>query len=86
VASEVQPYAYAAQRDASWLDRPDVRSLKKWHVDRGNGKAACSNPDSWSSRCNPDIQQDTRVPLAEVPPTGRCQRPGCRKHWPTEEG
>jgi hypothetical protein len=78
----VEPYAYAALRDASWLSRPDTRTLKKWHVDRGNGVPACSNERSWSSRANPMLDETTRTPIADTAEPDRCQRPGCRVRWP----
>lgn len=81
-AGQVAPYAYAALRDASWLTHPDVYSLKKWHVDRGTGTPACSNERSWSSRCNPMLDETTRKPAGDVLLHVRCQRPGCRVRWP----
>ena len=81
----VAPFAYAALRDASWLSRPDVRTVKKWHVDRGNATPACSNEHSWSSRNNPFLADFTRMPVDQVAEHVRCQRPGCRVRWPTRK-
>lgn len=80
--TDVEPYAYAALRDATFLSRPETRTVKKWHVDRGTGTAACSNAASWSSKCNPMLDETTRKPAGEVFEWVRCQRPGCRVRWP----
>lgn len=80
---DVEPYAWAARRDASFLDRPNTRRPKKWHVDRGDGIAACCNPrdpPAWL------LAEGTRMPSGDVPPGSRCQRPGCRTRWPELEG
>lgn len=79
---QVEPYTFAAQRDASHLDRPDTRTVRVWHVDRGNGTAACASATGWSSRCNPMLVDFTRKPVTEVAENVRCHRPGCRVHWP----
>jgi hypothetical protein len=80
---DVEPYAWAALRDATFLRCPETRTVKRWHVDRGSGIAACSSPTGWSSRCNPMLDTDMRMPAGEVARRHRCQRPGCRVRWPT---
>lgn len=65
---------WAAQRDASWYDHPDVRTPKRWHIDNGHGFAKCGGrPLHEGSGCR----------LASVPGGVRCQRRGCREHWPS---
>ncbi len=80
----VEPFVYAALRDASWLSHPDVYTLKKWHVDRGTATPACSNTRTWSSRNNPMLDETTRKPAADVAAHVRCLRPGCRVRCPAD--
>jgi hypothetical protein len=66
--------ARAALRDASWFDRPDVRKPKRYHVTDGHWFAFCC-------RWRP-LDETTAVELGDVPAGLRCQRRGCRAHWP----
>lgn len=60
----------AASRDASYYSRPGRAEVR--HIVADNW-AACGR--------GPLVEEDA-VPVAEVPRGGRCQRPGCRQHWP----
>ena len=66
--------AWAATRDASWYDRPDVRTAKVVHVGR---------PNSWS-KCGRSFLDDyTTWAPKDVPEHIRCRSNGCRQAWPT---
>lgn len=74
-----QPYA-AACRDASWYNRPDVRTVKVFHIATVSDTAAC-NPGPEFQRSTPlDPNGYYRTP-ADVYDDLRCRRPGCRVHW-----
>jgi hypothetical protein len=65
---------WAATRDASWYDRPNVRSDKAVHVGR---------PDGWS-RCGRSFLDDGSTWAPEdVPEHIQCRANGCRQAWPT---
>lgn len=65
---------WAAQRDASWYSRPDVRTDKVVHVGR---------PDSMS-KCGRSFLDDYMTwDPAEVSEDLRCRSNGCRQAWPT---
>lgn len=64
---------YAAVRDASWWDRPNVRSPKKLHVNNGDWMASCD------SRI--PLDESTASALSNVPLRLRCRRRGCAEHW-----
>lgn len=64
----------AAFRDASFFNRPDVTSLKKAHVLRGDGRPACG---LHAVMCDPLLAED-------VPDWQRCKRPGCKGAWPAD--
>lgn len=71
---------WAAPRDASVFDRPDVRKPKVAHVSNGHGEARCSGVN---------LAEDMRASLDRVSELSRCRRPACRKRWPaptTTEG
>lgn len=68
---------WAAGRDASWYNRPDVRSVKALHV------AGRSGREGYYSRCGRSVLDHTLTfTLDEVPPGLRCQSNGCRQAWP----
>ena len=60
----------AAPRDALFYASPGRAQVR--HIVAGT-TAACGRA--------PLIVEEA-VPAAEVPQGGRCQHPGCRKHWP----
>ena len=63
----------AATRDASSMDRPNVRSLKQVHR---------ALPDRWESRCSGAVLDEASAwVLADVPAGLRCQGNGCRQAW-----
>lgn len=67
----------AAYRDASWYANPDVRTPKKAHVLKADGRPACGLV---AMMC-------PAVPADSIPDIFRCKRAGCRSGWPlTEEG
>jgi len=69
---------WAAQRDASWYNRPDVHSVKALHV---AGKPC---REGILSRCGRSVlNRDDYWDLDEVPPGLRCRSNGCRQAWPT---
>lgn len=63
----------AAYRDASWWPNPDTRSVKRGHVLRADGRAACGLV---AFMCEPE-------PAELIPADLRCQRAGCRSKWPS---
>ncbi|MFJ8437648.1 hypothetical protein [Kitasatospora griseola] len=70
---------WAAQRDASWYSRPDVRTVKALHVAGREGR------EGFYSRCGRSVLNDNECwDLAEVPPGLRCRSNGCRQAWPVE--
>ena len=72
------------QRDASWYKRPNVRSVKVFHVDRGDGMAACSCwivLDTEDARYN---HSGTCAELGEVRLSMLCGRRACRSRMQPE--
>ncbi|MEW9530578.1 hypothetical protein [Microbispora sp. NPDC049125] len=68
-----EPGKWAAPRDASWYDRPNVWSPKKVHV----------WGEDMMSACGRSILTDTLLMrLEEVPEHRRCRASGCREKWP----
>lgn len=61
----------AAQRDASWLNYPDTRTPKRYHIVI-DSKPACGAQM---------LMQDPEL-ADTVPVSSRCQRPGCKSRWP----
>lgn len=59
-------------RDASWHNRPNVRHPAKWHITLDGVTAACGQR----------LMIYEPGPLGTEPPTRRCQKPGCKEHWP----
>jgi hypothetical protein len=77
VADDEEPWA--AQRDASWYGRPDVRSFKMTHV------AGQPIREGIASRCGRSVlNEDMTWALSEVPVRARCRANGCRQAWPVE--
>lgn len=69
---------WAAQRDASWYDRPNVRSDKVIHV---SGRTVLQGV---MSACGRSLLNDDLVwEPADVSPGLRCRSNGCRQKWPT---
>lgn len=67
----------AALRDASWFSRPNVTSIKRYHVIHSTeGTPLCGLQ---AVLCTEDS-----VDGKDVPQALRCQRPGCRQAWPKE--
>lgn len=63
----------AAPRDASWFRYPSTDKPVKYHVvvdDVGMGG------------CSVFTIKGKHLDLADVLPSMRCMRPGCRKYWP----
>lgn len=67
----------AALRDASWFRCPSTDKPVKYHVVvDDSGVAGCSVFTIKGKHL------DESLDLAEVLPSMRCMRPGCRKYWP----
>lgn len=71
----------ASTRDASFYRRPNVRSVKVYHVIDKPGWSACGRMLYETH----DALTDGRD-AAEVPAGLRCQRPGCKTRWPATDG
>jgi hypothetical protein len=73
----------AAWRDASFLSRPDIYSIKASHIVVASHRYAVGGGISVpAAACNPvHIMIDTggSRDATEVHPNGRCARPGCRE-------
>lgn len=70
----------ASTRDASFYRRPDVRSVKVYHVIAAPGMSACGrllydHPESHDAAAD-------GIEATEAPMNLRCQRPGCKTLWP----
>lgn len=72
---------WAATRDASWYNRPNVRSNKVVHM---SGRTV---REGVMSKCGRSILDDglTWIP-EDVPEHIRCRGNGCRQAWPTNGG
>lgn len=71
--ASVHPFpVWAATRDASTLDRPDVRATKRIHVANADGESCCARQV---------LDENAAWPLAEVPSHLRCRRPACARRW-----
>lgn len=67
---------WAAPRDASWYDNPDVRTDKVTHV------AGRKVREGHMSRCGRSILDDSLSrSLAEWSEASRCRSNGCRQAW-----
>jgi hypothetical protein len=67
---------WAATRDASWYDRPDVRSDKVVHM------AGRTIAYGTASRCGRSVLDDDSTWIPEnVPQRFRCRASGCRQAW-----
>lgn len=77
--SAAETVDWAAMRDASWYDRPDVSSDKKVHL---NGRVT---EEDVMSRCGRSILDDDGLTWApaEVAAHLRCRSNGCRQGWPS---
>ncbi len=73
----VQPLI-AGTRDASWYDRPDVHTVKAWHIATEHDTAACSPGPEFHRSI---ILFDSYLDADQVFDDLRCRRPGCRVHW-----
>lgn len=69
---------WAAGRDASWYNRPDVRTSKVVHM------AGRPIREGTASRCGRSVLDDglTWIP-EQVPDHLRCRSNGCRQAWPS---
>ena len=72
-----EPVVWAARRDASWYNRPNVNHLPRMHIDGGGMLAACNR--------GVYLVDFTAELAATVPEHSRCRRPGCAARWPTPE-
>lgn len=77
IAQEGAPPVIAMLRDASWFNRPNVRTVKKYHVANGD-MAACNT-------VRMPLAEFTALDASEVPEGLRCRRRGCTPNWPTPE-
>lgn len=69
---------WAATRDASWYDRPDVHSDKQVHI---AGRKA-PRGEGVLSRCGRSILDENSSWRPEAVPAGlRCRSNGCRQAW-----
>lgn len=66
------PPLQAAYRDASWWPNPDTSSVKRAHVLRADGHAACGLVAFMGDPEPADL----------IPEALRCRRGGCRAKWP----
>ncbi len=69
-----EPVALAAYRDASWVNNPDIRTPKRGHILRADGRVACGLV---AVMCDPE-------PADGIPEILRCMRSGCRQAWPAD--
>ncbi|MCX4751744.1 hypothetical protein OG455_41725 [Kitasatospora sp. NBC_01287] len=75
--TETADEPWAAQRDASWYNRPNTRTDKVVHV---AGKPSLYGQ---MSRCGRSVlNEDLMWSLEGVPEHVRCQGSGCRQAWP----
>lgn len=72
----------AGTRDASWYNRPDVRSVKAHHIATDEDSGACAPGPVFNSGTIA-LNDFTYGPAADVYDDLRCRRPGCKKHWDT---
>ncbi|MFE5090625.1 hypothetical protein ACFRCI_09515 [Streptomyces sp. NPDC056638] len=71
---------WAATRDASWYERPNVHSDKQVHM---AGRMA-PRREGVMSRCGRSILDENSSWQPEtVPAWLRCRSNGCRQAWPT---
>ncbi len=72
---------HAATRDASWYatHRQTITAAAPppvvYHVDKGGWQGACANQP---------LVETSAIALERVAKVLRCQRAGCKKHWPPE--
>lgn len=77
----------AATRDASWFDRPDTRTTKVFHACdadqvRTSGQPLSNGHRLLSAVCSQQVLDDnSAIPLEEVPERLRCRRPACARIW-----
>lgn len=72
----------AGTRDASWYDRPDVRTVKAFHIATDIDTAACApGPEHHSGVVQ--LADFTYERAENVYDDLRCRRPGCKRHWKT---
>lgn len=69
----------AGTRDASQYSRPDVHSVKVFHIATVVDTAACARGPALHSGVV--LLADPYCVPAEVYDDRRCRRPGCRAHW-----
>jgi hypothetical protein len=69
----------AYQRDASWFNHPDVRSIKVYHLpkDHSHFLPCCGLATL--------LDEDSAVDVKNVPKDLRCQRSGCKQRWKNEK-
>ncbi|MNJ43261.1 hypothetical protein D3C77_382600 [compost metagenome] len=73
--TEQRPVLQAAFRDASFVSKPDTRSVKMAHVLRPDGSAACGI----------FAVMGDREPAGTIHTTLRCKRAGCKGLWPQND-
>lgn len=69
------PDHHAATRDASWYDYPNTSSashVPRYHAAKG-ASPACDRRAL--------LDEDSAVPLDEVPAQMRCRRPACARRF-----
>lgn len=71
---------YASTRDASWYKKPDVRTVKVWHIGTEMDTAACAPGPGFHSGVVILITFGY-LPAEQIFDDLRCRRPGCRVHW-----
>lgn len=69
--------AEAAMRDASWWNRPDTTSSKRYHVLADDGETPLCGTRMV-------VNDDTRMPARDVEPWMRCLANGCRQAFERE--
>lgn len=80
----IQPLV-AAKRDAVWYGRQpndDVGTPPKFHIVANDSLPACGQRGMIldDATCGGGLFELTDVPIKR-----RCQRPGCREHWPKDQ-
>ncbi|AIG81303.1 Hypothetical protein AJAP_42680 (plasmid) [Amycolatopsis japonica] len=78
---------WAATRDASSYDRPDVRTTKRYHFAHvgkpfRTGQPMSTGAVSMSAVCSGALlDENGAIPARDVEPRLRCRRLACRNAW-----
>jgi hypothetical protein len=72
LAAQATP-AWAAPRDATCFDQPNISQPKRWHVATADGRSHCYHVS---------LRREMATPPADVPEEQRCTHWGCKRLWP----